>query len=114
MTTPWGWAHRVTDLEAQVSKAVDARIGTVVGNVERYGQWVKWLVYGAFALGVWVATIQLAIDQTRADIRRLDAQATESRTEIQSLREDVAVIKSTVLEMKDAVKELRTDLKERQ
>ena len=104
----------MTDLEAQVSKAVDARIGTVVGNVERYGQWVKWLVYGAFALGVWVATIQLAIDQTRADVKRLDAYAQESRNEIQSLREDVAVIKATVLEMKDAVKELRTDLKERQ
>jgi hypothetical protein len=104
----------VIDLEAQVTKAVDARIGAITGNVDRYGQWVKWLVYGAFALGVWVATIQLAIDQTRADVKRLDAHAQESRNEIQSLREDVAVIKATVLEMKEAVKELRTDLKERQ
>lgn len=103
----------MTDLEVQVSKAVDARIGTVVGNVERYGQWVKWLVYGAFALGVWVATIQLAIDQTRADVRRLDAQVAESRNEIQQLREDVAVIKAGVLEIKDRVKELSTDLKEK-
>lgn len=92
---------------------MDARIGNVVGNVERYGQWVKWLVYGAFALGVWVATIQLAIDQTRADVRRLDVQATEARQEIQTLSEDVAVIKAGVLEIKDQVKELRTDLKTR-
>lgn len=103
----------MTDLEAQVTKAVDARIGTITGNVERYGQWVKWLVYGAFALGIWVATIQLAIDQTRADIRRLDTQSQEARADIQTLREDVAVIKSAVIDTRDDVKEIRADLKEK-
>jgi hypothetical protein len=104
----------VIDLEAQVTKAVDARIGAITGNVDRYGQWVKWLVYGAFALGVWVATIQLAIDQTRADIRRIEVQATEDRNKIQSLSEDVAVIKAGVLYIQEQVKEMRTDLKGKQ
>ena len=99
----------MSELDVAVNKALDVRLATV----EKSAQWVKWLVYGAFALGVWVATIQLAIDQTRTDVRRIDVQLTESRNEIQRLSEDVAVIKATVSEIKDTVKEIRTDLKEK-
>jgi chromosome segregation ATPase len=99
----------VSELDIAVNKALDVRLATV----EKSAQWVKWLVYGAFALGVWVATIQLAIDQTRTDVRRLEVQLEESRAEIRRLSEDTAVIKATVSEIKDTVKEIRTDLKER-
>lgn len=99
----------MSDLDVAVNKALDIRLATV----EKSAQWVKWLVYGAFALGVWVATIQLTIQQTTADVRRIDVQLTESRNEIQRLSEDVAVIKATVSEIKDTVKEIRTDLKEK-
>ncbi len=99
----------MSELDIAVNKALDVRLATV----EKSAQWVKWLVYGAFALGVWVATIQLAIDQTRTDVRRLEVQLEESRAEIRRLSEDTAVIKATVSEIKDTVKEIRTDLKER-
>jgi hypothetical protein len=99
----------VSELDIAVNKALDVRLATV----EKSAQWVKWLVYGAFALGVWVATIQLAIDQTRTDVRRLEVQLEESRAEIRRLSEDTAVIKATVSEIKDTVKEIRTDLKEK-
>ncbi len=99
----------MSELDIAVNKALDVRLATV----EKSAQWVKWLVYGAFALGVWVATIQLAIDQTRTDVRRLEVQLEESRAEIRRLSEDTAVIKATVSEIKDTVKEIRTDLKEK-
>jgi peptidoglycan hydrolase CwlO-like protein len=99
----------VSDLDIAVNKALDVRLATV----EKSAQWVKWLVYGAFALGVWVATIQLTIQQTTADVQQIDVQLTESRNEIQRLSEDVAVIKATVLELKETMREVKADLKER-
>lgn len=102
--------ERLSELEAAIGHAIDARLKPY----EQSAQWVKVLVYGAFALGIWVATIQIAIEQTKTDVRRLDAQLVESRNEIQRLSEDVAVIKATVLELKEGVREIRADLKERQ
>lgn len=100
----------MSELESAIGHALDARLKPY----EQSAQWVKVLVYGAFALGIWVATIQIAIEQTKTDVRRLDAQLVESRNEIQRLSEDVAVIKATVLELKEGVREIRADLKERQ
>ena len=99
----------MSELDVAVNKALDVRLATV----EKSAQWVKWLVYGAFALGAWVATIQLAIDQTRTDVRRLEVQLEESRAEIRRLSEDTAVIKAGVLEIRDDLKEVKSDLKER-
>lgn len=102
--------ERLSELESAIGHALDARLKPY----EQSAQWVKVLVYGAFALGIWVATIQIAIEQTKTDVRRLDAQLVESRNEIQRLSEDVAVIKATVLELKEGVREIRADLKEQQ
>lgn len=102
--------ERLSELESAIGHALDARLKPY----EQSAQWVKVLVYGAFALGIWVATIQIAIEQTKVDVRRLDGQLAESRNEIQRLSEDVAVIKATVLELKEGVREIRADLKERQ
>jgi septal ring factor EnvC (AmiA/AmiB activator) len=99
----------MSELEAAISKALDIRLATV----EKNAQWVKWFLYGAFALGLWVGTIQIAIEQTRTDVRRIDAQLAESRSEIQRLSEDTAVIKATVLELKETMREVKADLKER-
>lgn len=102
--------ERLSELEAAIGHAIDARLKPY----EQSAQWVKVFLYGAFALGIWVATIQIAIEQTKSDVRRLDGQLAESRNEIQRLSEDVAVIKATVLELKEGVREIRADLKERQ